>query len=775
MAAADGNAPALTMLLALFERTEWQVHFGPLFSEPRRGGKRDRYRDRTHDALPSLSRPSAGLSRRSAGRKDHGGDSGKEEAQWGELPSLGRRSVSRWAGAAASTLSDFRSLLAHALPAAAGGGGGAARGSASAPALGGGMHLERGSATASPAGTTDTPPDARGSPVATPSRLLSPCVSQKSRAAAVLDTLQEVHTLEEAGTPQGFAFSAAAAAAVAVAAAEGDLDPPPQLAAAPQPRRAARGDASAAAAGGAAGGFVGERAGEEAGPAADQEAAGVIGDGGDGSCGSHGNSFGASSQDAAKTAASAVHEADTPPSSSPPPPHRLSAPGSAGPLPAGFAPADTMPHVPPQPGRRSLLRDLSRRRLGLLGWGLDRGGGSGGSGDASSGCGGTQTSSEPRSPPLGHMAGVSLLPDDDSQHYDGPPLAEVTVRGPSPLAPFAGESACRHSSNTGEGGRRASGGVSSTLHRGVRALLRFGSASLQPGDAEAPAAAAWPPLKGRSEGGCGSEGGGRDHYGLHGTSRTLLHMSTVGHRPAPEITLMGPGAASGNSLSLSAAAACAGSEAAAPSPPRHGKHGAPPEDLLRLAMGSQQAQAVRVVVDGLVAGRFSRASVMVHLYDALQVLLHDPQHRRLCRRLLKHLPMVVSSPRAPARSRQLGPAPVVGRAKCRSLVPRRSTETHTLPSPLKPHNCYHLQDTGEVEVDSSLTRHSRAIYKCSNVRREGAVQQAGVETDHGNRPPPKWRAPGAAPVEPATPATRLPRPCPRFPRSTATPRGCGPP
>ncbi|KAI8473405.1 MAG: Ion transport protein-domain-containing protein [Monoraphidium minutum] len=79
-------------------------------------------------------------------------------------------------------------------------------------------------------------------------------------------------------------------------------------------------------------------------------------------------------------------------------------------------------------------------------------------------------------------------------------------------------------------------------------------------------------------------------------------------------------------------------------------------------MESQQAQCVRAVVDALVAGHFSRASAMVHLYDALQGLVHDSQHRRLCRRLLKHLPMV---------------------------------------------------DTGEVEVDSALTRHARAIYKCS--------------------------------------------------------------
>eukprot|EP00882_Tetradesmus_deserticola_P013423 GHRQ01014252.1.p1 GENE.GHRQ01014252.1~~GHRQ01014252.1.p1 ORF type:complete len:609 (+),score=264.50 GHRQ01014252.1:262-1827(+) len=86
------------------------------------------------------------------------------------------------------------------------------------------------------------------------------------------------------------------------------------------------------------------------------------------------------------------------------------------------------------------------------------------------------------------------------------------------------------------------------------------------------------------------------------------------------------------------------------------------EDLLQMAMASQQAACVRLVVDALLEGRFSKASVVAHMYEALQALIHDPQHKRACRRLLKHLPMI---------------------------------------------------DLGEVEVDSLLTHNTRILYKCS--------------------------------------------------------------
>lgn len=48
-------------------------------------------------------------------------------------------------------------------------------------------------------------------------------------------------------------------------------------------------------------------------------------------------------------------------------------------------------------------------------------------------------------------------------------------------------------------------------------------------------------------------------------------------------------------------------------------------DLLQVAMASQQAQCVRLVVDALLDGRFSKVSVVLHMYEALQALIHDPQ------------------------------------------------------------------------------------------------------------------------------------------------------
>jgi hypothetical protein len=48
-------------------------------------------------------------------------------------------------------------------------------------------------------------------------------------------------------------------------------------------------------------------------------------------------------------------------------------------------------------------------------------------------------------------------------------------------------------------------------------------------------------------------------------------------------------------------------------------------------MASQQAQCVRLVVDALLEGRFSKVSIVLHMYEALQALIHDPQVRRgLC-------------------------------------------------------------------------------------------------------------------------------------------------
>lgn len=61
--------------------------------------------------------------------------------------------------------------------------------------------------------------------------------------------------------------------------------------------------------------------------------------------------------------------------------------------------------------------------------------------------------------------------------------------------------------------------------------------------------------------------------------------------------------------------------------PRSTKQLVKKEDLLQAAMSSQQAGAVRVVVDALIEGTFSQASVTLHLYEALQALVHTQQVR----------------------------------------------------------------------------------------------------------------------------------------------------
>lgn len=413
-----------------------------------------------------------------------------------------------------------------------------------------------------------------------------------------------------------------------------------------------------------------------------------------------GGSFGAASSSAAAAAAAALSSEAT---SSGPLAYRVSAPGS--PAAPGAAPA------PPQQ-QQSLLRDMSRRRLGLMQLG-DRGSGdgtstscgtgdsgSGGVGGAAAGLGGVHqqesgasdlqgAGSWPGQPAMAAAASQEASSGDEGQEGG---LVQVEVRGPSPLMMMTGpggpgggggraeateggggmgDVARRASGGGGGAARRLSGGVSS-LHRGVRALLRFGSMSAQQGYGAADVAAA--ARKGQSEGGMADAGNGgglgtvpvsRREAGSIGTfawggskmtltslqslrqaSKALLHMPGL---PRPTDSLVGGGAAPTVSSNASLGAQLAGgvgaggaAAAAGGANGKHGKHSAKGDDLLRLAMESQQAQCVRIVVDALVGGRFSRASVMVHLYDAMQVLVHDTQHKRLCRRLLKHLPMVVS-------------------------------------------------------------------------------------------------------------------------------------
>jgi hypothetical protein len=187
-----------------------QVHFGPLFPEPRSPAKR------ADAAAPALGRPSAGpLGRPSVGRGRATGDSaatapggpdapppaGSPPREWSEQPSLSRRSVSRWAGAAAASLvtfghiSEIRSLLTHALPGGGGPGGAAGAPLRLEPAAGAaaGELRSGGASYAGSAAGGEGSPEARGSPASSPARQLSPSVSGRTRASAALpnlDTLQ---------------------------------------------------------------------------------------------------------------------------------------------------------------------------------------------------------------------------------------------------------------------------------------------------------------------------------------------------------------------------------------------------------------------------------------------------------------------------------------------------------------------------------------------------------------------------------------------------------
>lgn len=73
---------------------------------------------------------------------------------------------------------------------------------------------------------------------------------------------------------------------------------------------------------------------------------------------------------------------------------------------------------------------------------------------------------------------------------------------------------------------------------------------------------------------------------------------------------------------------------------RRASKASPGVNLIQVAIRSKHADCVRVVVDALLAGRFSKASVMLHLYDGLQELIHDSRNKRVCRRLLKRLQLL---------------------------------------------------------------------------------------------------------------------------------------
>lgn len=209
-----------------------QVHFGPLFPEPRRGGKHARPGPRHERSsgdggarkLPQLGRgsrgPAFGLGRRERflddaalaaargggggffagtpaggdGASSHGNASGRSAdhaREWGDPPPLGRRSVSRWAGAAAATLGalapDLRALLTHALAGGSGSHGGGRPLVAAAGSLDcGGAPLLECAAGAAAGGSGRFAPSADGSPSSTPQRELSPNVSGRARAAASL-------------------------------------------------------------------------------------------------------------------------------------------------------------------------------------------------------------------------------------------------------------------------------------------------------------------------------------------------------------------------------------------------------------------------------------------------------------------------------------------------------------------------------------------------------------------------------------------------------------
>ncbi len=90
--------------------------------------------------------------------------------------------------------------------------------------------------------------------------------------------------------------------------------------------------------------------------------------------------------------------------------------------------------------------------------------------------------------------------------------------------------------------------------------------------------------------------------------------------------------------------------AANPSPSRPAKAHRR-EDLLQMSMASQHAQCVRVVVDALVEGRFSRASVMMHSYEALMALVHDQQ---VCAALCRQASWDIDGPYATESVKQIG-------------------------------------------------------------------------------------------------------------------------
>ena len=727
LAAADGNAPALGMLLALFRRAPWLLHFGPVTAEGAErggggggqgggrgggggggGGAGGRHGNdspsmaagRASRASDALARASAALrgggdkltgagaasgsSRQGSGFGSFGGagkGAGAGDAssvgngsarEWGEAPSLARRSVSRWAGLAAASFFtfDLRALLSHTsqhqAAAAAGGGGGGGAGPAAAARRRLGA-LRAAAARAAGAGVgADGLSDSTGSPASTPRRLLSPSASGKARAAAALGPLAEhtPHQLHGAATTTAGGASEAAARAY---------------------------DSAAGA-----------------------------------------SSFGASSDRSAASGAAVATAAAAATASE-----------------AGARPAA---------GQFSLLRSLSRQRLRLAGWGSGGGGGGGGSGGGANDGALPVTASSP--------GGID--DGDDNGGLLGCPVS-VEVRAPSPLAALPiphHRSGYGRSASLSMGGAAAAASVAGSLQRGGRALLRLGSAGASaaradaaasarkgvsegglasplpspraaapfgrdPGDALGLAAAPLPPLRSATPGGGG--GGGAAPGVRAFTSLKTMRPGAASRRYPPGFQ---PRATADNSMLPASpppppygAAAAAAAAAAAPGPAglvaaavgaaaaklggaanpgaAAGAGAAPPADLLGLAMRSQQAAAARLVVDALVAGAFSRASVMVHLLDALERLAHDPQQRRNCRKLLKHLPMVVRP--APCGACPLRLASFPSLSTCllsRSLC--RLSKSFSVP----PNN--KTQDTGEVEVDSALTRHGRPVYKCAD-------------------------------------------------------------
>jgi hypothetical protein len=63
-------------------------------------------------------------------------------------------------------------------------------------------------------------------------------------------------------------------------------------------------------------------------------------------------------------------------------------------------------------------------------------------------------------------------------------------------------------------------------------------------------------------------------------------------------------------------------------------------NLMALAVSSGNDECIEAVAEALLQQRFSPASVLLHLHDALEALRATPRHRRLFLQLLRCMPLL---------------------------------------------------------------------------------------------------------------------------------------